>query len=131
MGGGDLDDDGNHFISTRSPTTSSPSLSTEPPSDLLVFGLILLPPLVFALINPGIFFRALDTAGTFGISVLFGIIPACMAWVQRYGPVGESPSTSRGTPELVAGGRATLALMIGVALLLVLDFFVPLSTFLT
>ena len=28
--------------------------------------------------------RHSNVQGTFGISVLFGIVPACMAWVQRY-----------------------------------------------
>jgi len=62
--------------------------------ELPLYGLILLPPLLVACINPSIFFDALDNAGTYGISVLFGIIPAAMAWQQRYGddePVATLP----------------------------------------
>ena len=29
-------------------------------------------------------FRALDFAGTYGVLVLFGIVPAAMAWSERY-----------------------------------------------
>ena len=49
----------------------------------LKFAAILVPPLIFSELNPSIFFKALDTAGTFGISVLFGIVPCAMAWKQR------------------------------------------------
>ena len=45
----------------------------------------LLPPLVIAEYDPTLFFAALDNAGTFGILVLFGMVPAAMAWQQRYG----------------------------------------------
>ena len=48
--------------------------------------------------------------GTFGILTLFGIIPACMAWSQRYGD-----DAAPVVPAAVPGGRATLAGMIGVA----------------
>ncbi|KAI5072584.1 hypothetical protein GOP47_0012690 [Adiantum capillus-veneris] len=41
------------------------------------------PPLVFSLLNPDIFFKALDFAGTYGVLILFGILPAAMAWSER------------------------------------------------
>uniref|UniRef100_A0A6V1NZW3 Tyrosine-specific transport protein n=1 Tax=Heterosigma akashiwo TaxID=2829 RepID=A0A6V1NZW3_HETAK len=75
-----------------------------------LYGLILLPPLGVACTNPSIFFEALDKAGTYGISVLFGIIPAAMAWVQRYNdnePVATSP--------MVPGGKVSLTFMIAFA----------------
>ena len=55
--------------------------------DTLLFGAVLVPPLIVAILDPDIFHDALDYAGTFGISILFGAIPAVMAlrmrWVVR------------------------------------------------
>lgn len=62
-----------------------------------------LPPVAFAAADPGIFLRALDFAGTYGIAVLFGFMPAAMAWRNRE-EVG-------GFPEMVPGGKPVLALM--------------------
>ena len=56
-----------------------------------------------------------------------------MAWVQRYSAqdaTGAPLPADRFSPELVGGGRATLALMIGVAGLLIVDYFVPLQSLL-
>ena len=36
----------------------------------------LLPPVVFGIAFPGAFFAALDVAGTYGVLLLFGVIPA-------------------------------------------------------
>jgi tyrosine-specific transport protein len=46
--------------------------------------LALIPPLIFALYNPQIFFRALSFAGGICAMILFGIIPVSMAWIGRY-----------------------------------------------
>ncbi len=46
---------------------------------------VLLPPLAFALLKPDIFLSALDYAGTYGVMSLFGVLPAVLAWRQRYG----------------------------------------------
>ncbi|KAJ7550995.1 hypothetical protein O6H91_07G128600 [Diphasiastrum complanatum] len=81
----------------------------------LPFLLTLLPPLGLALISPGIFFQALDFAGTYGVLVLFGILPAAMAWAERYTD-GCPPST---LPAIVPGGRLTLALIVGAASLVI------------
>ena len=51
--------------------------------DLLLFGIVLIPPLIVAILDPNIFRGALDYAGTFGISILFGAIPALMAFQTR------------------------------------------------
>ena len=51
------------------------------------------------------------------VLVLFGIIPAAMAWSDRY----SSSSPSIKLPELVAGGRITLSLVIGGAGYIVLS----------
>ncbi|KAJ6354078.1 hypothetical protein OIU76_002998 [Salix suchowensis] len=75
----------------------------------LPYILTLIPPLVLALLDPEIFFKALDFAGTYGVLVLFGIIPAAMAWSDRY----SSSSTSIKLPRLVPGGKVTLSLVMG------------------
>ena len=49
----------------------------------LAFVAAILPPTVLALSFPDIFFRALDYAGTYGVLLLFGLIPAAMAWSER------------------------------------------------
>ncbi|NET37457.1 MAG: tyrosine transporter [Cyanothece sp. SIO1E1] len=80
---------------------------------LPLYGLVLLPPLGLSVLNPSIFLEALDYAGAFGMSVLFGIIPATMAWKQRY--QNQNLSTMSASP-LVPGGKMTLIAMIGVSI---------------
>lgn len=63
--------------------------------------LALLPPLVLALYNPNIFFRALSFAGGICAMVLFGILPIWMVWVGRYRR--KHPSEYH-----VSGGKASL-----------------------
>ncbi|XP_057955755.1 uncharacterized protein LOC131149373 isoform X2 [Malania oleifera] len=75
----------------------------------LPYLLTLIPPLVLSLLDPEIFFKALDFAGTYGVLVLFGILPAAMSWSDRY----SGSSQSLNLPELVPGGRFTLALVMG------------------
>lgn len=74
--------------------------------EIPLYGAILLPPLAVAVTDPDIFFAALDTAGTFGISLLCGVLPAAMAWQQRY---GRGVDGKIATLPLVPGGKATLA----------------------
>ncbi|KAJ8750312.1 hypothetical protein K2173_014227 [Erythroxylum novogranatense] len=76
----------------------------------LPYLLTLFPPLVLSLLDPDIFFKALDFAGTYGVLVLFGILPAAMAWSDR-GDLNSSPSVK--LPQLVPGGRITLSLVLG------------------
>ncbi|CAH8271630.1 unnamed protein product [Arabidopsis lyrata] len=78
----------------------------------LLYLLTLVPPLVLSLLDPEIFFKALDFAGTYGVLVLFGILPAAMSWSDRY-----IVSTSRVTrlPQIVPGGKLTLSLVMGAA----------------
>ncbi|EOD18232.1 hypothetical protein EMIHUDRAFT_447986, partial [Emiliania huxleyi CCMP1516] len=82
-----------------------------PQQRALLTALALLPPLGFALSDPSIFFSALDNAGTYGILTLFGIIPAAMAWAQRYGD-GDAEPGDAVAPAALPGGRATLVAMI-------------------
>ncbi|BBN03966.1 tyrosine-specific transport protein [Marchantia polymorpha subsp. ruderalis] len=77
----------------------------------LPYLLTLIPPLALALTSPGIFFKALDFAGTYGVLVLFGIIPAAMAWSERYSDTSLPTLKAR----LVPGGRITLSIIIGFA----------------
>ncbi len=75
---------------------------------LPLVSLILFPPMGFSALNPSIFFTALDYAGTFGISILGGVIPVLMAWRQRdrYKELNQS---------LVPGGNWVLLIMISIA----------------
>ncbi|KAF8398131.1 hypothetical protein HHK36_017057 [Tetracentron sinense] len=75
----------------------------------LPYLLTLIPPLVLSLLDPEIFYKALDFAGTYGVLVLFGILPAAMSWSDRYSDSSASPKL----PSLVPGGRFTLSLVIG------------------
>ncbi len=83
---------------------------------LLLHLWIVTPALVLAILNPTIFFTALDYAGTFGVSVLFGIIPALMAWQQRY-----HSDLSLSTSPLVPGGKITLMIVIAIASVIILQ----------
>ncbi|KAF6149459.1 hypothetical protein GIB67_016997 [Kingdonia uniflora] len=75
----------------------------------LPYLLTLFPPLVLSLLDPEIFFKALDFAGTYGVLVLFGFLPAAMSWSERY----SNPSESSKLPSLVPGGKFTLSIVIG------------------
>ncbi|XP_038975071.1 tyrosine-specific transport protein isoform X2 [Phoenix dactylifera] len=77
--------------------------------------LTLLPPLVLSLLDPEIFFKALDFAGTYGVLVLFGVLPAAMAWSERYLDASQSPRL----PPLVPGGKLTLSIVLGGALVVI------------
>lgn len=88
----------------------SPSFR-EKAGPLPLYLLIFLPPLMLSFADPNIFFEAIELAGAFGNSVLFGIIPAVMAWKYRYRPASET----RESQPLVPGGRVVLTVMIGVA----------------
>nr|XP_029120473.1 uncharacterized protein LOC105045318 isoform X4 [Elaeis guineensis] len=88
-----------------------PSGQTKP----LPYLLTLLPPLVLSLLDPEIFFKALDFAGTYGVLVLFGVIPAAMSWSERYSDGSQSPRL----PPLVPGGKLTLSIVLGGALVVI------------
>ena len=47
---------------------------------LLPYAIALLPPFVLQLFFKDLFFSALDYAGTYGVLVLFGVVPAAMTW---------------------------------------------------
>ncbi|XP_020579998.1 uncharacterized protein LOC110024399 isoform X2 [Phalaenopsis equestris] len=82
---------------------------------LLPYLLTLVPPFILALLDPEIFFKALDLAGTYGVLVLFGVLPGAMSWSERY---SSSSSTSL-VPPLVPGGKVTLTIVMGVAFIII------------
>lgn len=47
---------------------------------LLPYVLALVPPFILQLYFSQLFFQALDVAGTYGVLVLFGVLPAAMTW---------------------------------------------------
>lgn len=75
--------------------------------------LTVVPPVAFAAASPGVFYKALDVAGTFGIAVLFGALPAAMAWRSRRAEV------TSGLGRMVGGDDAVLALVMAVPVVLV------------
>ncbi|XP_065638589.1 uncharacterized protein LOC111999373 [Quercus suber] len=83
----------------------------------LPYLLTLIPPLALSLLDPEIFFKALDFAGTYGVLVLFGVLPAAMSRSERY----SNSSPPMKLPQLVPGGRVTVSLIIGGAGCIVLS----------
>ncbi|MBI5345825.1 MAG: tyrosine transporter [Chlamydiae bacterium] len=76
--------------------------------------LAIIPALVFALVYPAIFFTALNFAGGFCAIILFGILPAVMAWKGRY---AKNYSTS----YIVTGGKFSLIIAIIFSLIVLLN----------
>lgn len=82
----------------------------------VAYAVTLVPPTVAAVAAPDAFFGALDVAGAFGVSVLFGLLPCAMAWRLRY---GAGVALNASYAPLVPGGRAMLAaMMVGPAAVL-------------
>ena len=82
-------------------------------ASLPLISLILFPPMGFSALTPNIFYTALDYAGTFSVSILGGVIPAVMAWIQRdkYKELNK---------KLVPGGKMMLVIMIGIAMMAII-----------
>ena len=74
---------------------------TSPPQNALVYALIFIPPLLIALYNPNIFVPALDYGGTFGVTILFLLLPTYILWNMRYA-VGTSIDHQTSTTEEIA-----------------------------
>lgn len=72
---------------------------------LIVCSMALVPPLVFSLLYPKLFIQALNYAGGFGAVILFGVLPALMAWVGRY-------RIKLWDKTILPGGKFTLLLII-------------------
>lgn len=84
--------------------------------------LVIVPPFLLALAYPRIFLLALNSAGTFGAVVLFGILPALMVWKGRY-------SQKLGKQPLVAGGKAVLIAVIAIAVWMISTQIIDFSGF--
>lgn len=84
-------------------------------SRLPLYSLVLLPPLSLGTFNPTIFFHALEYTGAFSVSILGGIMPALMRWKQSQKP----EFTNSNYQTLVPGGKITLIVIFGGALLLI------------
>ena len=80
----------------------------------------LLPPLGLAFTYSDVFFKALDYAGTYGVLVLFGVVPALMAWSERYG------GTTVTSTQIVPGGRLALIFIGGTAAAVIANEFAEL-----
>ncbi|MBI3211776.1 MAG: tyrosine transporter [Simkania negevensis] len=76
--------------------------------NITVCSLALLPPLLFSLLFPNLFFQALDFAGGICTVILFGIFPALMVWIGRY-------KKKERLPDQVPGGKPLLVLIFAVA----------------
>ena len=73
-----------------------------PKGKILLSFLVLGPPFLLALIYPHVFLIALNYAGGFGAVILFGILPALMAWRGRYiQNLGKTPLVPGGKPVLI------------------------------
>lgn len=72
---------------------------------LIVTSLALVPPLFFSLLYPKLFIQAVNYAGGFGAVILFGVLPALMAWVGRY-------RKKLWDKMILPGGKVTLVLVI-------------------
>ncbi len=74
--------------------------------------LALIPPLIFALLSPQMFFRALSFAGGVCAMILFGLLPIGMAWTGRYKKKQTSSYHVRGgKPALILGLLFTLTII--------------------
>lgn len=77
-------------------------IKKTPWGKILLCTLVIAFPFLFALAYPKIFFTALNHAGGFGAVILFGILPAAMAWSGRYHRKIQAQ-------RLLPGGKLALA----------------------
>lgn len=87
----------------------------------VVYPLVLIPPLVFAIGYPNLFYNALEFAGTYGVLLLFGIIPVAMVYSERYidnTTLTRDTIVPGGLPMLVILGLAASAIIADQAFIL-------------
>lgn len=87
-------------------------IKKDAPGKARICFLTFVPPILFAAIDPRAFLSALDYAGTFGVVLLLGLLPALMAWNGRKMPQ-DKPSYR------APGGKMALIAAIAVSLLLI------------
>jgi len=79
---------------------------------LVIFAI--LPPTVFALLNPNIFFKALGFAGAYCAVIIFCVFPALMVWIGRY-------INKETTSYHVRGGKISLILVLLLSFVIILN----------
>ncbi len=79
---------------------------------MVLCGLVIALPLVFAFIYPGVFLIALSYAGSFGAVILFGILPVAMVWAGRYHKKIQAK-------QLLPGGKIALSAIVICALAII------------
>jgi len=86
--------------------------SAKPPLGL--YAAVLLPPTAVAIIAPDIFQSAIDLAGAYGITILFGVLPVVMAGLQRAQRGGAQQTfLPGGAPALAALLLVVSAVVVG------------------
>lgn len=80
------------------------------------YALSVIPPVVLSALLPGSFLTALDIGGLYGVATLFGVLPAAMAWRQRY---STDASLATAVHPALPGGRVSLVTMIGLPTMLI------------
>jgi len=83
----------------------------------LLYSGVILPPLLLSVINPNIFYDALDYGGAFGVSTLFLVLPPVMVWKLRYGEEQKQLTTM----PMIFGGKITLGALWKAAGTLILE----------
>ncbi len=76
--------------------------------------LAIVPPLIFALSYPNIFFKALGFAGAYCAVIIFCIFPALMVWIGRY--INKETSSYH-----VKGGKISLILVISFSIVIIVN----------
>jgi len=79
----------------------------------IIYGLTLTLPLLLSFTDPNIFFEAIDFAGAFGNSILFGVIPVLVVWKMRNASPPSEP--------LVPGGKRLLIGVMAIAVGIILQ----------
>ena len=77
--------------------------------EFLIYGLVLIPPMLVTFLFPHLFLKALGFAGGFVDVVLFGVLPAAIVYVGRYFKGVEGPYK-------VAGGKPFLILILALSI---------------
>ena len=89
----DVDSRSSHSTDVAESTIHN--VTASPSQKLLIYTFIFVPPLLIALYNPNIFVPALDYGGTFGVTILFLILPTYILSNMRYSASGgESSGTT-------------------------------------
>ncbi len=83
-------------------------------NNLWLILITVLPPTIFSLSYPNIFFKALGFAGAYCAVILFGIFPALMVWIGRY--IKKETSNYH-----VRGGKISLILVLVFSFVIILS----------